>query len=612
MASTPVTEIPKIIEKLRSNFQAGFTHSLSFRKGQLLQILKLVDENREALEAALFADLHRPKYETAINELDDVKHQAHYTLSTSEGRTWPACAHYTLSTSEGRTRPACVNYTLSTFEGRTWLACVNYTVSTSEGRTRPACVNYTLSTFEARTRPASVHTPLQLRPYGSWSVVPEPYGVVLIIAPWNFPFGLLMNPLVGAIAAGNAAVLKPSEVSSTVAKLLGELVPKYLDSRAYRIVLGAVPETTALSNHAAALSCLPAGTTALLEQRFDKICYTGGGGVGRVVAAAAAKHLTPTLLELGGIVVSGVERVVAAAAAAKHLTPTLLELEGKCPVYVHRSANVRVAARRIMWGKFMNCGQICIAPDYVMADREIVPKLLEEIKATLLEYFSEDPQTSDSYCRIISKSHVDRVAAFLKEEHGGKVIVGGKVDRDDRYLAPTVVLDPNPESSMLRDEIFGPVLPLLSIDGGIEEAVSRVNGGDTPLAAYVFVEDGKVERRWRDGVYAGGMCINEVAAHYSNVESPFGGKGESGMGAYRGAYSFEAFTHKKTVLKTYAFMDFIMPMRYAPYSDTKLALFRTLLLADLTWLSLLFKTAVAAAVLTILSAYIDVKISLKQ
>eukprot|EP00611_Tribonema_gayanum_P032205 TRINITY_DN9500_c0_g1_i1.p1 TRINITY_DN9500_c0_g1~~TRINITY_DN9500_c0_g1_i1.p1 ORF type:complete len:529 (-),score=178.08 TRINITY_DN9500_c0_g1_i1:733-2319(-) len=503
MASTPVTEIPKIIEKLRSNFQAGFTHSLSFRKGQLLQILKLVDENREALEAALFADLHRPKYETAINELDDVKHQ----------------------------------------------------------------VKYTLSTFEARTRPASVHTPLQLRPYGSWSVVPEPYGVVLIIAPWNFPFGLLMNPLVGAIAAGNAAVLKPSEVSGSVAKLLGELVPKYLDSRAYRIVLGAVPETT-----------------ALLEQRFDKICYTGGGGVGRVVAAAAAKHLTPTLLELGG----------------------------KCPVYVHRSANVRVAARRIMWGKFTNCGQICIAPDYVMADREIVPKLLEEIKATLLEYFGEDPQTSDSYCRIISKSHVDRVAAFLKEDHGGKVIVGGKVDRDDRYVAPTVVLDPNPESSLLRDEIFGPVLPLLSIDGGIEEAVSRVNRGDTPLAAYMFVEDGKVEQRWRDGVYAGGMCINEVAAHYSNVESPFGGKGESGMGAYRGAYSFEAFTHKKTVLKTYAFMDFIMPMRYAPYSDAKLALFRTLLLADLTWLSLLFKTAVAAAVLTMLSAYIDVKISLKQ
>eukprot|EP00611_Tribonema_gayanum_P007849 TRINITY_DN17286_c0_g1_i1.p1 TRINITY_DN17286_c0_g1~~TRINITY_DN17286_c0_g1_i1.p1 ORF type:complete len:216 (-),score=74.89 TRINITY_DN17286_c0_g1_i1:1197-1844(-) len=214
-----------------------------------------------------------------------------------------------------------------------------------------------MSTLDKKASARSVPTPPDAKDVGRWKIVPEPYGVVLIIGPWNFPFNLVMVPLIAAIAAGNVAVIKPSEIAANTTALIADLIPKYLDVRAVRVVLGAVPETT-----------------ALLEQRFDKICYTGGTKVGRIVAAAAARHLTPTLLELGG----------------------------KCPVYVHKSADIPIAAERTLRGRFANCGQFCIAADYVLADREIVPLLVQEMKAALPRVCGADPKTSDLYGRIVS------------------------------------------------------------------------------------------------------------------------------------------------------------------------------------------------------------------
>ncbi|KAG5193081.1 2-hydroxymuconic semialdehyde dehydrogenase [Tribonema minus] len=385
-------------------------------------------------------------------------------------------------------------------------------------------VRYMMSTLDKKARAQWEATPPDAQDVGRWKIVPEPYGVVLIIAPWNFPFNLVMVPLIAAIAAGNVVVIKPSEVAANTTALIADLIPKYLDARAVRVVLGAVPETT-----------------ALLEQRFDKICYTGGTKVGRVVAAAAARHLTPTLLELGG------KQDAQAHARARTVR--------KCPVYVHKSADMPIAAERTLRGRFANCGQFCIAADYVLADREVMPLLVQEMKAALPRVCGADPKTSDLYGRIVSEAHVDRIAAFLQEEHGGTIIAGGKVDRDSRYVEPTIVLAPTADSKMLSEEIFGPILPLVPIDGGIDEAISCVNAGDTPLAAYVFAEDKNVAERWVERVSAGGMAVNAVATQLDNVNVPFGGKGESGMGAYRGAYNFDdrfcfmiSFTHHKTVL----------------------------------------------------------------
>ncbi|KAG5193083.1 Aldehyde/histidinol dehydrogenase [Tribonema minus] len=384
-----------------------------------------------------------------------------------------------------------VHYVLPTFEKK-----VRYMLSTYKCAASAHAVRYMLSTFEKKARPVRVPTLADARDVGRWEIVPEPYGVVLIIAPWNYPFGLVMNPLIGAIAAGNVAVIKPSEISANTTALIADLIPKYLDARVVRVVLGAVPETT-----------------ALLEQRFDMICYTGGTRVGRIVAAAAARHLTPALLELGG----------------------------KCPVYVHKSAHLPAAARRILEGRLRNCGQMCTAADYVLVDREVAPKLVDEMKDKLAKHWA-DPQAHSQYCRLVSEAGVDQ------EDHGGKVVAGGKIDRGDRYMEPTIVLAPKPESRLMTEEIFGPILPVVPIDGGIDEAIERVNAKGTPLAAYAFMDDKQLAERWVERVSAGGMAINHVAAHVNNINVPFGGKGESGMGSNRGAYSFDAFSHHKTVL----------------------------------------------------------------
>ena len=351
--------------------------------------------------------------------------------------------------------------------------------------------------------PRKVRTPLALRP-GSGHLRPEPLGLVLVIAPWNYPMYLALAPLVGVMASGNCAVIKPSELSPAMSRLLSERLGRYLDPECFPVVEGGVPETT-----------------ALLEQRFDHICYTGGGRVARIVMAAAAKNLTPTTLELGG----------------------------KSPCLVDKSANLKKAAKRIAWGKYNNSGQTCVAPDYVLATREVRDELVSELKKAIGEFYGSDPQKAEGYSRMVNHGHFDRVSAMIDPK---KVAFGGQTDREDRYIAPTIMTDVTLADAVMQEEIFGPLLPIITIED-LEEAFAiinhRVNGGEKPLALYLFGTDRGVENEVLSRTSAGGVTINHTILHLSNGELPFGGVGESGMGAYHGKHGFDNFSHLKPVFK---------------------------------------------------------------
>lgn len=373
-------------------------------------------------------------------------------------------------------------------------------------------------------KPRRLSTPMKIQPGRSW-VVPEPLGVVLIIAPWNYPVQLALGPLVAAIAAGNAALVKPSEVTPHVSAALAELLPRYLDPACFAVVEGGVAETQ-----------------ALLAERWDHIFYTGNGRVGRIVMAAAAKHLTPVTLELGG----------------------------KSPCLVDAECDLDVAARRIVWGKFLNCGQTCVAPDYILVHASRENELIERMVHHLRAFYGEDPQRSPDLGRIVNEQHVDRLAKLLES---GTVVVGGQVDRADRYVAPTILRDVAPDSPVMQDEIFGPILPVLAV-ASIDAAIDFVNARPKPLALYLFstrqaVKDAVVER-----TSAGGVCINATLWHLSNPSLPFGGVGESGMGAYHGRSGFDALSHRKAVLEKSTRID--PSVGYPPYTKWKKALIKRL------------------------------------
>jgi len=371
-------------------------------------------------------------------------------------------------------------------------------------------------------RPERVATPIHLRPAKS-QIVREPLGVVLIIAPWNYPVQLLLGPLVGAIAAGNCAVLKPSEITAHTSRALAKLVAQHLDPECIALVEGGVPETQ-----------------ALLAERFDHIFYTGNGVVAREVMTAAAKHLTPVTLELGG----------------------------KSPCIIDRDADLTLAARRIAWGKFMNAGQTCIAPDYVLVHQERESELIEALRRTVREFYGEDPAQSPDYARIPNVRHHRRLAALLKD---GEVVIGGQTDENDRYIAPTVLRNPRPDSALMSDEIFGPILPVLGVPD-VASAVAFVNRREKPLALYLFSNDAKTGEQVVASTSSGGVCINSTIWHIANPMLPFGGVGPSGMGAYHGRASFETFSHRKSVLVRGTRFDpkFIYP----PYTRLKTALIK--------------------------------------
>lgn len=364
-------------------------------------------------------------------------------------------------------------------------------------------------------QPRKVRLPATVAPAKGW-IVPEPLGVAMVIAPWNYPIQLLVEPLAAALAAGNCVLAKPSELAPACSAALARLLPRYVDPEAVVVAEGGVEETT-----------------ALLAERWDHIFFTGSTAVGRVVAEAAAKHLTPTVLELGG----------------------------KSPTYVHRSADLDVAARRIAWGKFLNAGQTCIAPDYVLVDHEVKDTLVDKLRAQVVEFYGDDPQQSASFGRIVNERHLKRLEGLL-HRGAGNVAIGGRIDEADRFVAPTITVEPSPDSAVMQEEIFGPILPVLGVDGP-EAVTSFVSARPKPLALYVFAEDDEVV----DGVVAntssGGVCINQTLMHILPADLPFGGVGDSGTGAYHGKAGFDAFSHEKSVLRKPTKPD--LKLLYPPY-----------------------------------------------
>lgn len=372
------------------------------------------------------------------------------------------------------------------------------------------------------TRPERVSTPIVALP-GSSHRVAEPLGVVAIISPWNYPIQLLLSPAAGAIAAGNSVVLKPSEIAPHTSTVITELIHRYLDPDAVQVIEGGVAETT-----------------ELLAQKFDHIFYTGNGRIGRVVMEAAAKHLTPVTLELGG----------------------------KSPTIVDATANLRVAARRIAWGKFLNAGQTCIAPDYLLVDKKVASAFVGELRVAIKEFYGDDPKQSGDYARIVNGHHFNRLASMLES---GSAVIGGEIDVNTKYIAPTVLADVNISAPVMQDEIFGPILPMIEIDN-VAEAIAFINAKPHPLALYVFSEDDRAIDAVIERTTAGGVTVNGTILHISNPNLPFGGVGESGMGAYHGKSSIDIFQHRKPVLRKSTKVD--PSIAYPPYTEKKMKLIR--------------------------------------
>ncbi|MER5750133.1 aldehyde dehydrogenase family protein [Streptomyces sp. NPDC002088] len=361
-------------------------------------------------------------------------------------------------------------------------------------------IDHTLDHLAEWLRPEPAPVPAHLGADATAWTQYDPLGVVLVIAPWNYPAQLLLAPLVGALAAGNAVIVKPSELAPATSTVLAGLLPAYLDADAVAVVEGGIPETT-----------------ALLAERFDHIFYTGNGTVGRVVMRAAAEHLTPVTLELGG----------------------------KSPAFVDRGADLAVVADRLVRGKFLNAGQTCVAPDYVLTDPETAAALEPALAGAVEALFGTEPAASGEYGRIVNERHFDRLDGLLDS---GRGVVGGSTDRTTKYIAPTVLADVDPASPVMREEIFGPILPIVTVPG-LDEAVDFINDRDKPLALYVFTESDETRRRIAAETSSGGLGYGLPLAHLTVSDLPFGGVGESGMGNYHGRYSIETFSHRKAVLE---------------------------------------------------------------
>ncbi|MER6241633.1 aldehyde dehydrogenase family protein [Streptomyces griseorubiginosus] len=433
----PAPEQPAdVVARLRATFRSGRTKPVEWRTTQLRRLRELLTENGTELAAALHADLGKSSTEAFRTEIDFTIREIDHTLD-----------HLT-----------------------DWL------------------------------RPESAPVPAHLGADATAWTQYDPLGVVLVIAPWNYPAQLLLAPVVGALAAGNAVVAKPSELAPATSAAIARLVPAYLDTDAVAVVEGGVPETT-----------------ALLAERFDHIFYTGNGTVGRIVLRAAAEHLTPVTLELGG----------------------------KSPAFVDRDADLAVVADRLVRGKFLNAGQTCVAPDYVLTDPETAAALEPLFVKAVETLYGADPAASGEYGRIINERHFDRLTGLLDS---GRTVVGGQSDRTAKYIAPTVLADVDPEAPVMREEIFGPILPIVTVDG-LDAAIDFINDRDKPLALYVFTDSETTRGRIADETSSGGLGYGLPLAHLTVSDLPFGGVGESGMGNYHGRYSIETFSHRKAILE---------------------------------------------------------------
>jgi aldehyde dehydrogenase (NAD+) len=374
-------------------------------------------------------------------------------------------------------------------------------------------VSYAIKHLKSWVKPKKVPVSFEQLP-ASAKIYPEPKGVVLIIAPWNYPFQLMISPLVGAIAAGNCAILKPSELAENTSKVISEIITKTFDPSYIASVEGDAQVAQ-----------------ELLAQKFDHIFFTGGTKIGKIVMEAAAKHLTPVTLELGG----------------------------KSPCIVDENVHLEYTAKRITWGKFINAGQTCISPDYLLVHKNIKDNLLQEIQKCVEEFYGENPAKSPDYGRLISQRHLERLAGFLKD---GKIVIGGEVNSRDRYLSPTIIDGVSWESPVMEEEIFGPILPVLEYSD-LGDAIGKINARPKPLALYFFSKDQEKQERILRETSSGGVCINDTVMQIAVTELPFGGVGDSGIGNYHGKASFDTFSHFKSVMQKTFLLE--LNWRYPPY-----------------------------------------------
>ncbi|MBE9225237.1 aldehyde dehydrogenase [Phormidium sp. LEGE 05292] len=374
-------------------------------------------------------------------------------------------------------------------------------------------IDYAIKNLKKWSKPKKVSTPLDQLP-GSAFIYPEPLGVVLIITPWNYPFYLTISPLLGAIAAGNCVIIKPSENSPHTSNIIAKICQKNFDPAYIAVVEGGV-ETS----------------QQLLQQKFDHIFFTGGTAIGKIVMEAAAKNLTPVTLELGG----------------------------KSPCIIDSDINIEYTARRIAWGKFLNAGQTCIAPDYLLVNQKVKQPLLDSIKNCVQEFYGDDPEKSPDFARIINQKQYNRLVELLKS---GEIIVGGKTNPETCYIAPTLIDKVSLDAPIMQEEIFGPILPVIEYSN-LEEAISIVNNQPKPLALYFFSKNQEYQQQILQKTSSGGVCINDTIMHIAVTELPFGGVGNSGIGSYHGKASFDTFSHQKSVLKKSFLVD--IKVRYAPY-----------------------------------------------
>lgn len=362
-----------------------------------------------------------------------------------------------------------------------------------------------------------VHTPMGNFPAKSFTVQ-EPYGVVLVMAPWNYPFLLCMEPLIGAVAAGNCCIVKPSAYAPATSRIVARMIREVFEEGHVAVVEGGRAENA-----------------ELLEQRFDYIFFTGSVAVGKLVMEKASRYLTPVSLELGG----------------------------KSPCIIDRTANLTVAARRLAFGKYLNCGQTCVAPDYLLIDEKIKDEFLKLLVKTVREMYGENPLENEDYGNIVNRKHFKRILGLLEKD---KIIYGGKYDSENLRLEPTIMDDVTPADAVMGEEIFGPILPVLTFRD-IREAEEFVKEREKPLALYLFTSDSGTKQRFLKYVSFGGGCINDTIIHLATSEMGFGGVGNSGMGSYHGRKSFDTFSHEKSMVEKYTWLD--LPIRYQPYSGWK-------------------------------------------
>jgi len=384
-------------------------------------------------------------------------------------------------------------------------------------------IDYYLKNLKSFAKPKNVLTNI-VNQMGSSKIVFEPLGNCLVIGAWNYPYQLTLTPVIAAIAAGNTCMIKPSELPENTMKAMAKLINENFDAQFLYVVEGGVEETT-----------------AILKLRFDKIFFTGSPRVGKIVYKAAAEHLTPVTLELGG----------------------------KSPAFVTEKADLQIAARRIVWGKFINAGQTCVAPDYLYVSENIKAKFLK----VLIEEIKKRNYTDnvDHYCKIINERNFNRLEKMIDRE---KVVFGGETIREKRYISPTVLDHVTWDDAVMQEEIFGPILPILTYKN-LETAMQTVVEGEKPLSAYLFSNDAKEQELFTEKLSFGGGCINDTLMHLSNDRLPFGGVGNSGIGHYHGKFGFEAFSHQKAILKKSNYLE--PELKYPPYSDAKLNILKKLL-----------------------------------